>query len=442
MENRDLYLRTKPSRLFFFAALPGSVSMLASSLYSLFDGILVGKLLGETAFAGINLGFPFVVINFALADLIGVGASVPISIALGKKSDKEANNYFSCACLLILLTGLLMGGVLYAAAPFLMALLGATGALAEAATVYVRMFALFSPLTTMTFALDNFLRICGKTKTSMFLNILMSGLSLALEFVFLFYFKAGIGAAALAMCLAMLTCVAIGLSQFLGSRLQLRFCRPVFSRRMLGQILSSGSPIFLSNITGHVTSLAMSASLLRMGGEGAVTVYGIMMYVSELIQPLLYGTYDSLQPAIGYNYGAGEYGRVKKLFGCCLAAGGVLAAVALGLMMGIPQTLARLFLQAGDSALLPLAVRAIRFMGLAFVTRWFWFAVQSLLVAVNRPLPATILSVSNSLVAPLALLAALWPLELTGLWLNAPLTSLLVSIPAVCMLWRLQRHLQ
>ena len=101
MESKTLFSKTPPLKLFFIAAFPGAVSMLASALYQTLDGVFVGRFLGETAFAAINLAMPFVIINFALADLIGVGSSVPISVSLGKNRDKEANNIFTCACLMI-----------------------------------------------------------------------------------------------------------------------------------------------------------------------------------------------------------------------------------------------------------------------------------------------------------------------------------------------------
>ena len=109
------------------AALPGAIGMLASALYQLIDGILVGQVLGESAFAAINLAMPFVIINFALADLIGVGSSVPISVRLGQGEEKAANNIFTCACLMIVGTGALIGAVLFASAPFLLKLMGADG---------------------------------------------------------------------------------------------------------------------------------------------------------------------------------------------------------------------------------------------------------------------------------------------------------------------------
>ena len=159
-------------------AIPGAISMIASSLWGLFDGIFVGNLLGEVAFAALNPAFPFVLINFSLADLIGVGSSVNISIFLGKKENDEANNYFTCSCLMIIITGVISGAIFFFVAPWLMQFMGAEEALADLAIQYIRVYAIASPFTTMVFAVDNFLRICGKIKSSMALNIVMSILNI------------------------------------------------------------------------------------------------------------------------------------------------------------------------------------------------------------------------------------------------------------------------
>ena len=106
MSSHTLFAKTPPLKLFFIAAIPGAVSMLASALYQTIDGVFVGRFLGPTAFAAVNLAMPFVIINFSLADLIGVGSSVPISICLGRKEDKRASNIFTCACLMIVGTGI------------------------------------------------------------------------------------------------------------------------------------------------------------------------------------------------------------------------------------------------------------------------------------------------------------------------------------------------
>ena len=98
MGSSQLYAKISPVKLFFMIAIPGAISMIASSLWGLFDGIFVGNLLGEVAFAALNPAFPFVLINFSLADLIGVGSSVNISIFLGKK-EKLTGKFSLCIVL-------------------------------------------------------------------------------------------------------------------------------------------------------------------------------------------------------------------------------------------------------------------------------------------------------------------------------------------------------
>ena len=156
-----LFGTTRPLQLFLMAAIPGAVSMLASSLYQTFDGAFVGQGLGATAFAAINLAMPFVIINFSLADLIGVGSSVPISISLGQGKAEKANEIFSAAVLMIVLSSTVLGAVMYAAAPALMSIMGADGTFKDLAVTYLRVYALLSPITTIVFAMDNFLRISG-----------------------------------------------------------------------------------------------------------------------------------------------------------------------------------------------------------------------------------------------------------------------------------------
>ena len=89
MGSAALFSKTPPLKLFFLASIPGAISMLASALYQMLDGIFVGQFLGATAFAAVNLAMPFVIINFSLADLIGVGSSVPISNSLGKSRRRK-----------------------------------------------------------------------------------------------------------------------------------------------------------------------------------------------------------------------------------------------------------------------------------------------------------------------------------------------------------------
>ena len=441
MNSRALFLNTPPLKLFFLASLPGAVGMLASALYQLIDGVFVGRFLGETAFAALNLAMPFVIINFALADLIGVGAAVPISICLGRKQDKEANNIFTCACLMIFAAGIVVGALLYALAPALIAAMGADGDFARQAVAYLRVFALCSPVTTIVFAVDNFLRICGRIRTSMVLNLLMSAAIVALEFLFLARLHWGIWAAALSGCIGMGLSAIAALLPFLLGKLQLRFTRPRFHAAMIRQIVICGSPNFLNNIAGRITSILMNWLLVRLGGETAVSVYGILMYAEGFIQPLLYGMCDSLQPAVGYNWGAGIFSRVRAIERCCFAASAVISLLSAVLLFLLPRQVTVLFMAGAGSQVLEMAVPAVQLFALTYLTRWFSFSTQSYMLAIEKSIAAAVISVSTALLFPVLLVAVLWPLGLTGIWLNFALTSLLAGALSALVLLQKRREL-
>lgn len=440
MKSFDLYIKTSAIKLFLMVAVPGAVSMVASSLWGIFDSIFVGNFLGDNAFAAMNLAIPFVLINFSLADLIGVGSAVPISIALGKNQNKEANNYFTCACISIVVVGFISGIALYFSAPAILWAMQAEGEVAELGIKYLRTYAVFSPFTTLIFAMDNFLRICGKIKSSMALNITMSAVILVMQYLCICVWKPGIAGSPIAVSSGMIVCAVISLIPFIQKKLTLQFCIPRFSFRIFGQFVSSGSPNFLSNTAARITSILINAVLLRVGGTSAVSVYGILVNIGDIVQQLLYGTCDSLQPAIGYNWGAGYFDRVKRIVKYCLISSAAISLLGMFVMQMFPETFVSLFLGENSEEILSVGVKALRLYCLVNIFRWFPFAIQGFLIALDKPLPATVLSVSNTFAVPILLLVVLYPLGLNGIWLNSAVTALIVSVLAIFILLRMKRR--
>ena len=436
-----LFGETKPSRLFLMAAIPGAISMLSSSLYQTLDGVFVGQGLGSTPFAALNLAMPFVIINFSLADLIGVGSSVPISISLGQGKRREANEIFSAAVVMIILSSTVLGILMYAAAPLLMSLMGATGVFMELAVQYLRVYAMLSPVTTIVFAMDNFMRISGKLKSSMGLNIFMSACSGLLEWLFIFAFGWGIWSAALATCMGMAISAVIAFVPFARGRRTLAFVRPRFSLSLIRRIISCGTPNFLNNIAGRITSIVFNVMLVRMGGQDAVSTYGVLMYTDGLVQPLLYGTCDSLQPALGYNWGAGKRSRVRAIEKYCIAAAAVISLTAAAAVHTFPQVIASLYVDASKPALIAATASALSLFAFAFVTRWIAFVTQSFMLAIEKPGYAAAISISTALIFPMLLLLLLSPMGLDGIWLNFAGTNALAAMLAVAILLKERKNL-
>ena len=450
MKTETVYATLNPWRLFFKVALPGMVSMFAMSVYSVIEGIFIGQTLGEGAFAAVNIAMPLVMINFSLADLVGVGASAPISIALGKKEHQTANNVFSCSVIMIFLVTLLMGSIMFFAAEPLSRMMGADDVLLSTSVRYLRTVALCSPLSTIFFAMDNYLRISGYVKTSMAINIGCNLLTIGLLAFFLLVMGMDVVGSALATSIAMCVCSLAAMLPFLRGKALLRFVRPRFSLKMLRQIAACGSPVFLNNISGRVTSILMNISLMTLGakafGEGggatAVAVYAVLMYASDLCWPLLYGISDSLAPALGYNWGAENYSRVKKILRCGYIGTALVGAVSTSLLFFMPGTIAAMFANAQDARLLAESTHGIRLFCFAYVFRWFVVTTQGFLTAIEKPGQATIMSLGTAFVFPVALIGLLWTFGLDGIWFNFVGVNALSSIVGAVLLLRVGREIK
>ena len=445
-----MYATMSPWRLFFIVAAPGMISMFAMSIYSIIEGIFIGQRLGEGAFAAINIAMPLVMINFSLADLIGVGASAPISVALGKNDHKSANNIFTCSVIMIFCMSLVMGLMMFFAAEPLSRQMGADDVLLDTAVRYLRTVALCSPLTAIFFAMDNYLKISGFVKTSMFINIGSNLLTIGLLTFFLLVCDMDVVGSALATSISMCLCSLVAMIPFVMKKALLKFTRPHFHLAMFKQIVSCGSPIFLNNVSGRITSILMNISLMTTGakmlGEGggqtAVAVYAILMYSSDLCWPLLYGISDSLSPALGYNWGAKNFGRVKSIARCSYIGTAIVGLVSTSVLFFFPGTIASWFVKAEEVRLLEISTHAIRLFCFAYLFRWIGVSSQGFFSAIEKPKEASIISVGTAFVFPVVLLGALWSFGLDGIWFNFVGVNVLAALLSAVLLIRLLREIR
>ena len=440
--NEKLFLETRPVRLFFRASVPGAIGMVASSIYFTMEMLLIGQLVGQTAFAAANLAMPFILINFALSDLVAVGSSVRIAIRLGEGRKKEADNLFTVSIIVCMILCAVSGIALVSASPAIFRMMGAGEALIDQAMAYLGVYAIFSPFTGLVFAVDNYLRICGKIRFSMGINIFMSVFCFILQAIFLWLMDGGIAYAALGSSLGMTLVAIICLLQFLRRDMALSYVRPHFSPAVLWDIIKQGLPVFLNNISGKLTSILMNSLLLRWGGDMAVSIYGVLMSVDGIIVPCMYGVFDSLQPAIGYNWGAVRKDRVRAISRCCVIAIAVICLLSVVIIELFPDVIFSLFL-AADAASLALAGHAISIMGLTYIVRWISYAAQSFSSAIGNNREATVLSLCNALIFPLLMMFTLQPFGLEGIWFVMPSAAALTSmVAAVIYFFRIRRTLR
>ena len=101
--NSEIFIKMPPTKLFFRCAVPAVITSVFGALYSVADGIFVGRFIGEDALAAINLITPVIMIVEAISNMIANGASVNISMLLGSKKNEEASGVFSFSVKFIIL---------------------------------------------------------------------------------------------------------------------------------------------------------------------------------------------------------------------------------------------------------------------------------------------------------------------------------------------------
>lgn len=442
MERSNLFTALPPTKLFLHCALPSMASMAFSSLYTVADGIFVGRFLGDRALAAVNLVMPLIMISFALADLIAVGSSVQIAIRMGQGEHKEASRIFSFSCGMILLLSVLIGGAGFVLAPTLVSLFGADAEVAALAVSYMRVYAAFAPLVMCFFAVDNYLRICGRVRYSMWMNIIVSIANIALDALFLGVFRWGIASAAVASCLCLAAGSLICFWPFFRKKLPLRFIKARISAQTVRNIVANGSSEFFSNIAGSVCMVLFNAVLMRMAGYLAVAAFSIVMYVDSVVKSMLFGMSDALQPAISYNYGAGERQRLFAIERRVQIAAACVSISALAIMLFAGGPLIGLFTAPGNPELLALSTRAMHLFALSYLVSWCGIASSSFLTAVDRPAASLALSFCQTLLFPVLALAVLpTVLKLDGVWLSSLAAGTVSVLLAAFLIARTVRHI-
>lgn len=411
MNPNSLAFETQPpSKLFLRCALPAMCSMVFGALYTIADGIFVGRYVGENALAAVNLAMPLVNISFAIADMIAVGSSVQIAMFLGQRDKEAANRIFSFSIKIIFAVSILIGlFFLFFTKPVFM-LMGANGQALQYAFVYMGVYALFSPVTMVYYAADNYLRICNRQKYSMILNISTALLNIVLDFLLIIVFEGGVLGAALASCISMAIGSFFSLLPFFRKKLELRFTKGKIPAKQFVSLLANGSSEFFSNISGSVMAFILNVVLMRLGGTTAVAAMSIVLYVDSLMVMMIFGMCDSMQPPISYCHAAGLKQRVLSLEKRVLLSAAFLSLGAFFFLRYGGSRIVPFFVTPEDTALLELSVHAMELYAFSYLVNWIYRCLSSYLTAMGQAGKSFAASICGTLVFPLVCLAALVPL--------------------------------
>lgn len=439
----EIFEKLPPTKLFFCLAIPSMITMAFVSLYQIADGLFVGRFIGGDALAAINLIMPIIMIVFGFSNLIATGASVRISVLLGERKREEASQLFTFTLKLIFLLSFMLGvlGVVFAGSFVRFLAPGATEEAIEYGIIYTRIYAVFAPLMLISHATDNYLRVCGKEKLSMWISIGTQTLNIILDVILIAFLHQGVWAAAFTSCLAMSLSSAITLWLFSGKKMDLYYCKGKVEKKVFFRILANGTSEFFSSISMSIMSVVFNFFLLKYGGTTAVAAFSVIMYVDGFIGMFLFGMADSIQPAISYCFGAGRMDRVKAIFRRIIYGAIVLSTLSLLFMFFVGQYVAPLFVKPEDTELLQVSIIGMKIFSLSYLAGWVDMCLSSYFTALERPLRSLLVSIFGTLVFPIAALFILTPIfELNGVWISVIASCTASAIFTFILYWDLKKE--
>jgi len=316
-KNNDLG-RDPVGKLLVRLSLPAITAQLVNALYNIVDRIYIGHMEpdGDLALTGLGVCFAIIMFISALAALAGMGGGPRAAIAMGEGDNEKAESYLGGSfTLLVILAVVATAAFQIWKEPLLLAF-GADETTIGYATDYLSIYLWGSISVLISLGLNTYITMQGFATTAMCTTLLGAVVNIILDPVFIFGLDMGVKGAALATVIAQ-TVSALWVLRFLTGkktilRIRLRHLR--LRPAVIGPIVALGVSPFIMQATESLVSISFNASLLKYGGTPAVGAMTICSSVMQLIWLPTQGLSQGAQPIISYNFGAGNFDRVKKAF--------------------------------------------------------------------------------------------------------------------------------
>ncbi len=427
-------------------AVPLTLAQAVQLLYNIVDRIYIGHLPdgGQAALTGLGITFPVIVIIAAFTQLLGTGGTPLFSIARGRKDEREAEAILGNAFALLIIASAVLFGLCYA---FRRSILFAFGASEESyfyADQYLRIYLFGTAFSMLVTGLNGYINAQGFPKIGMMTTVLGAVINIILDPVFIFLFDMGVKGAALATVISQgISCIWV-LRFLTGKTAILRLKRSTIriSLARTKRIVTLGIPGFVMQGTNSLVQIVCNTQLrlygemmMAGGGDLYISVMTVLGSVRELLSLPVGGIASGSQPVLGFNYGAGEYGRVKEGIRFSALLGMAYTLVAWLVVMLIPRPMIAMFTD--DVMTIDVGARMLNIYFFGFVFMAFQFAGQSTFQGLGKAKQAVFFSLFRKamIVVPLTLLLPRIGFGVEGVFLAEPISNAIGGLACFVTMW-------
>ena len=334
-------------RLMLSMAIPSVVAQVINILYNIVDRIYIGHIegVGMEALTGVGVTFPIITLISAFSAFVGAGGAPLASIWLGKGDRKRAEKILGNGVSLLLLFTIFLMLFFYLFQTPLLYLFGASDATIGYASAYINIYLLGTIFVELALGLNTFIISQGQSKVAMAAVLIGAAANIILDPVFIFGLKMGVRGAAYATVISQALSALWTVGFLVGpkSSLTIRLWALKPELRTIGSVMALGVSPFIMRATESLISIVLNNGLQQYGGDIYVGSLTIMQSVMQMYSAPLGGFTQGVQPIISYNFGAGNFDRVRKLYRWMIGISFGAAAGATLLTMIFPGFFAGMF---------------------------------------------------------------------------------------------------
>ncbi|MBE0496320.1 MAG: MATE family efflux transporter [Campylobacterales bacterium] len=399
--------KDKVSSIFFQYSIPSVLGMLAISSASIVDGFFIGNYVGDSGLAAINISLPIFSFLFGFALMLAIGSSVVSGKLIGEGKTNDASIVFSKAIATITLFSFTLCTVLFLNIETLLHLFGADENLTKIAIEYLSVMLLFIPFLMIGVVLDYFVRVDNRPRLAFVALLSSAVINFFLDWLMIVYLEKGIFGAALATGISQLALLFILLPHFFSKKATLKFVKPSGGYAQIVKAAYNGASEFVNEISVGITTLIFNYVMIKNFGIEGIAAFAVINYLLLIGIMISFGISDSLQPIISKNFGAKEHKRIEEFLHLAFMTTSVVGLVMILLLLFMPDTLANIFLEEGNSATRQIVLSFAAFIWIAFLFNGRNLVISAYLTAIHKPLISMIIALSRSFVFPVLFIVTL-----------------------------------
>ncbi len=328
-------------------SIPMIIAQLINVLYNIVDRIYIGRIedVGALALTGLGVCFPVIMIISAFSAFAGMGGAPLAAIELGKGDKAKAEKILGNAVVLILTFSVVLTTLFFIFKQPILYTFGASEDTFVYANDYLSIYLIGTVFVQVALGLNSYISCQGKATTAMVSILIGAVTNIILDPILIFGFDMGVRGAALATIISQ-AISAIWVFSFLISKRSSLVIKPqniVPNFKIIARISSLGVSPFIMQVTESAIYIVFNSLLQRYGGDLYVGSMTVLLSVIQLIMVPISGFTTGIQPIISFNYGAGNFDRVKKTIRYTFIVAFTMAFVFSTFAMLNPSFFAKLF---------------------------------------------------------------------------------------------------